>query len=340
MTGREREREKEILFEKALGSYFDAYMTKRDFHAVQAMAMQTFSGYGTGMDERSYTLEEALGAFRRDIESAPNPLHYTLHRQEIKMVDGHNAFALCEFDLSTVIAQQEIALKNLRMTLIMHEEKGTVKIAGMHISFPTTVHEEGESYPLKELENRASVLRRMVEEETKTLQEAYQDLLGVINTDPLTGLESRASLDQKLKVEHQRFQRFGRPYALIILDLDNLKEVNDTWGHATGDTVLQLVAKAAKDRLRVTDTAARWGGDEFVLLLPETPLEDATGVARDIQEGMTRQQEKNFWDKKSTLSMGISVIRAGESPEILFKRSDAALYKAKRNGKNQIIAIP
>jgi diguanylate cyclase (GGDEF)-like protein len=139
----------------------------------------------------------------------------------------------------------------------------------------------------------------MVEEETKTLQEAYRDLLGAINTDPLTGLESRASLDQKLKIEHQRFQRFGRPYALIILDLDNLKEVNDTWGHATGDTVLQLVAKAAKDRLRVTDTAARWGGDEFVLLLPETPLEDAAGVARDIQEGMTRQQEKISGIKKA-----------------------------------------
>lgn len=181
-------------FTGALNAYLDAYMTRRDADAVEAMALDSFGGFGTGADERAFDAKDFVALFRRDIESAPNPLQYTFHRQTIHILDEKNAVVFGELDFWTTIMDQELHLNNLRLLLVLHEENGQVKLAAKHISFPTEVHEQGESFPLKELEERTQVLRRMVEKETKSLQDAYNELARILPEETTQSLLHRADV--------------------------------------------------------------------------------------------------------------------------------------------------
>ena len=158
-------------FKAAFQKYLDVYMTGRNLDMLEEMVSENFRGFGTGVDEKIHSKARAMEIFERDIKSAPGELHYDIHRHEINLLDQSNALAVTELNLKTNIADQEIKLNNLRMMMVMHEEAGIVKISGIHISFPTEVHAEGESYPLIELEERNKVLSRMVEEKTKKQQE-------------------------------------------------------------------------------------------------------------------------------------------------------------------------
>lgn len=157
-------------YEAAFQKYLYAYMVKRDLSLLEEMVTDDFCGYGTGFDESFYNVSSGLAIFKRDIDSAPNPLHYTLHRHEIKLIDQYNAISVSELDIKTSIIEQEVKLNNLRMMMVLHEEDGIVKLSGLHISFPSEVHDKDESYPLKELEERAHLLTRKVEEKTKILR--------------------------------------------------------------------------------------------------------------------------------------------------------------------------
>ena len=158
-------------FKAAFQKYLDVYMTGRNLDMLEEMVSENFRGFGTGVDEKIHSKARAMEIFDRDIKSAPGELHYDIHRHEINLLDQSNALAVTELNLKTNIADQEIKLNNLRMMMVLHEEAGIVKISGIHISFPTEVHAEGESYPLIELEERNKVLSRMVEEKTKKQQE-------------------------------------------------------------------------------------------------------------------------------------------------------------------------
>lgn len=324
-------------FERAFQDYLDAYMTKRDSGLLEEMINEDFCGFGTGLDETVYNKKEGMEIFCRDISSAPNPLRYKMHRKEIKLLDHQNAIVNVELNIATEIMGQEIRLNNFRMMMVFHEREGKIKLAGLHVSFPTEIHEEGESYPLKELEDRAHILRRLVEEKTKSLKEAYRELEIIINTDGLTGLSSRYFIDKAMVREWERFNRFKRKYSIILTDLDNLKYINDHYGHKVGDEVLKITGKTIRNQLRPTDIAGRWGGDEYLLLLPETDTPGAIKVAERIKVYMSLQK----WPVKEEvyLSFGISTVRPGDDSEDIFRRADAALYEAKNNEKEKIIAM-
>ncbi len=162
-------------YEEAFQKYLDAYMVRRDLSLLEEMVTDDFCGYGTGFDESFYNVSRGLAIFKRDIASAPNPLHYTLHRHEIKLIDQYNAISVSELDIKTDINDQEVKLNKLRMMMLLHEEEGIVKLCGLHISFPSEVHDRDESYPLKELEERAHLLKRKVEEKTKILQQTIAE---------------------------------------------------------------------------------------------------------------------------------------------------------------------
>lgn len=182
-------------------------MTGRNLEMLDGMVLENFSGFGTGIDETFYIKAMGMKIFERDIKSAPNELHYNIHRHEIKLTDQSNAIVVTELDLKTTIAGQEIKLNNLRMMMVMHEEGGIVKISGIHISFPTEVHAEGESYPLKELEDRNKALRRMVDEKRQqevisqlleakeALRKSERELKTVINN--ITDIVSKADVEGK-----------------------------------------------------------------------------------------------------------------------------------------------
>lgn len=156
-------------------------------------------------------------------------------------------------------------------------------------------------------------------------------------TDILTQLPNREGWDERLGFEHDRWQRYGRPVALAVIDIDHFKQVNDSFGHKAGDRVIQLVAKTLRERLRTTDFVARYGGEEFVALLPETSCEQANTVLDELRiyvGGMPF----HFQGKpvRVTVSVGLSCFREGVEPETVFEEADKALYTAKTSGRNRL----
>lgn len=157
------------------------------------------------------------------------------------------------------------------------------------------------------------------------------------NTDGLTGLYNHRHLQERLSEEIQRAERYGRPLSLVMADLDHFKRFNDTYGHPRGDEVLIAVAGALRKLSRATDVVARYGGEEFTLILPETHLDQARGVAertRECVEALALGDGKG--GAKITLSLGVAGYRPGSSKEELLTSADDALYRAKRAGRNQV----
>ncbi|MBC8024303.1 MAG: GGDEF domain-containing protein, partial [Burkholderiales bacterium] len=155
--------------------------------------------------------------------------------------------------------------------------------------------------------------------------------------DTLTGLPNRALLMDRLSQESARAKRGARPFAVLMLDLDGFKKVNDTWGHAAGDYVLKQVGSRARDCVRASDTIGRLGGDEFLAILPETTLEGAQGVAEKLREALRVPYTVAKTTTTLGASFGIAVFpQHGTDSEGLQKAADGALYTAKREGKNRI----
>jgi diguanylate cyclase (GGDEF)-like protein len=140
--------------------------------------------------------------------------------------------------------------------------------------------------------------------------------------DPLTQLANRVAFDQQLAIEWERFQRHGRPFGVLALDLDRLKEVNDELGHSAGDNVLREAAIAIQGRVRRTDFAARLGGDEFCVIAPELGQQDLASMAAMVREAVEAEG--------IPISVGWAVAGAGEGPIQLLDRADAAMYEDKR----------
>lgn len=162
------------------------------------------------------------------------------------------------------------------------------------------------------------------------------------NSDFLTGGANRRHFEALASVELSRSTRTKQPLSLVLFDLDGFKKVNDTCGHAAGDEVLCEVFRAAQNTVRGSDILARYGGDEFVLALPETDCDDARYTAQRIGEAVAHRLQ-GLWgtdsvQAKVTLSMGITSVTDGESCELraMIDRADEALYRAKRQGKNCI----
>ena len=157
-------------------------------------------------------------------------------------------------------------------------------------------------------------------------------------TDELTGLVNRRRFMAALEHEIARNSRAAPP-ALILADLDDFKLVNDRFGHPVGDTLLQAFAGVLGEHVRDVDIAARFGGEEFAVLLPETPLAGATAVARRLQRSLARVPllVRGGRDVTVTASLGVAQLVEGEAADSLLRRTDAALYRAKADGKNRVV---
>jgi len=156
-------------------------------------------------------------------------------------------------------------------------------------------------------------------------------------TDKLTQIYNRLKLDETLKYEFMRYNRSNKLFSLIIMDIDHFKFVNDSYGHQVGDLVLIELANIIKNNVRSIDIIGRWGGEEFLIILPETNAEGAMFVAEKLR---TRIFNYDFGIAgKITASFGVSVITTDKSEAYILKRADEALYKAKNNGRNRVELI-
>ena len=175
------------------------------------------------------------------------------------------------------------------------------------------------------------------------LKEHIERLTFLQGQDPLTGLVNRRGFDSTMTMEVERSTRFKTPLTLCIMDLDNFKAVNDTYGHPCGDEVLQAVASILLSEMRMIDTAARIGGEDFALLLPGTGLARAQKLLQRIQSVIKVTEISCGPDKLAvTMSMGVASYRGKLPPDPvkLLVEADKALYRAKRAGKNRIEVAP
>lgn len=172
------------------------------------------------------------------------------------------------------------------------------------------------------------------------LVEAEGRLADMAITDELTGLRNRRFMTGKIEEEHRRSQRYGHPYAVIMCDLDHFKAVNDGFGHSGGDVVLQHVSRLLSDNCRKVDTPGRWGGEEFLIVLPETTENDAVLVAEKLRTRIAEQKFGLAADARMavTASFGVAgcVGHGAESANEVVRRADDALYRAKAKGRNRV----
>ena len=168
------------------------------------------------------------------------------------------------------------------------------------------------------------------------LKNAREGLEQLSDTDELTGLKNRRAFNNLLEAEFSKAVRYDRPLTLLMLDADDLKTVNDEFGHAVGDKLIIMIGRVIEESLRKTDLLARYGGDEFVAILTETPLANAVEVAERIRTAV-ENTSFNSGGKRvaSTISIGLaSYSKELKSSEEIMAEADQKLYQSKRNGKN------
>jgi diguanylate cyclase (GGDEF)-like protein len=170
------------------------------------------------------------------------------------------------------------------------------------------------------------------------LQNLAQDLRFQASTDPLTGLFNRLKFDQTLSIEMSRSGRYGTPMCLVLYDVDHFKDVNDTYGHQVGDKVLTQLSRVVTGSIRDCDVLARWGGEEFVLMLPGCDAQMAHAAVEKLRIVVT---EVTFdFVGNVTCSFGIAECVEGDTAEALIARADDALYRAKIKGRNRVEMVP
>ncbi|MCQ4248179.1 diguanylate cyclase [Pseudomonas stutzeri] len=287
--------------------------------AVADQGQREFESYLTLLNERLATMQHSLSAAREghvQSKEAAQALDEELRQQ----VGGLQHSMLEAKDLPSLKQAVQARLDGLLETVDTYErQRGE--------------HEQQLAERLSTLVGRVASLEQAATGMREHLEEQRQKAL----RDPLTALPNRSAWNERLELEVARQQRYGGLLLLAVLDIDHFKRINDSFGHLAGDRVLKIIANELSKRLRKTDFIARFGGEEFVLLLPETPLEAGQRLLDSLRAGV---ESCPFHFKGArievTLSAGIASFAAQETAEQVFERADRALYRAKEGGRNRI----
>jgi len=185
---------------------------------------------------------------------------------------------------------------------------------------------------------RLQRIRQRLMQQKRALTRALERIGHLATHDELTGLVNRRRMSELMHAEWQRCERNARPLVLALLDLDHFKHINDTHGHAVGDQVLQRFARTVQAALRSTDVLARWGGEEFVLMLYDTDPDHARPLLDRVRLRVQAQSIAAATQTvRATVSVGLAAGEPGESVEHILERADAALYLAKARGRNRVV---
>ncbi|HDP70343.1 MAG TPA: diguanylate cyclase [Actinobacteria bacterium] len=177
--------------------------------------------------------------------------------------------------------------------------------------------------------------RKKIEKEREKLTE---ELRRQVRIDGLTKVLSRRYLDKKLQDEVRRTQRYNCPLSVIMLDIDNFKEINDTYGHQMGDKALRVIAKSIREVMRANDFVGRYGGEEFIVVCVEAGIDEARNIAERVRKAIEKLQVAGKMGPqiKMTASFGVAQFKESEDFDTFVTRVDTALYKAKNEGRNQV----
>ncbi len=183
-------------------------------------------------------------------------------------------------------------------------------------------------------------LNRQLRMEIREKEKANRNLEQLTVTDPMTGISNRRKFIESIALEWHRFERYQKPFSLLIIDIDNFKRINDSYGHETGDTVICEISRRISEELRKPDSFFRIGGEEFAVIMPETDLSSCAVYSNRIREAVCRTPV-NCRSNNITVSVSIgvsqSLLNGHESAQDLINQADKALYKAKSRGRNCVV---
>ena len=280
------------------------------------------------LEELSERLRDVIykqGTLKRSLTEAQNRLRDML---------AHFIERLGELAESTGIYHGKVSLFAEKIT----QAASLQELAGLvdEIVKETRVVETRTRHSQEELQG----LRITVDQahkEIARLEGELEQASELVRHDPLTGTLNRKGLDEMLVRETARMQRRGSKLSLAMLDVDDFKKLNDTMGHATGDEALKHLAQVIRENIRPQDSAGRYGGEEFLILLPDTGLEDGITAMRRLQRELTKRIFMHENKKVLiTFSAGVAEMQADETTQITIGRADKAMYKAKKAGKNRV----
>jgi diguanylate cyclase (GGDEF)-like protein len=200
-----------------------------------------------------------------------------------------------------------------------------------------TAHEEREQQIMERTRDLATINTKLVSELMRSRQTETQ-LFQEARTDSLTNLLNRRAMQDFLDYQVRYYQRHRTPFVILLVDIDYFKQVNDRFGHIVGDQVLQAIAQQLQQAVRTQDLVSRWGGEEFLMLLPDTDIPGGMVVAEKIRNRVTSQvYPDNARYYQITLSIGMSAFRSESTLTACIEAADRALYQAKQQGRNRIV---
>lgn len=256
--------------------------------------------------------------------------HFQSHRDSY--ADGKELHKSVDHEVQQIASSVEQATELTTLKEIVQQRVET-------ISKHMAIYQQSEAVRLQQAEAKVKDLNQklnIMQGESDRLQQKIVNERNQAMIDPLTGIYNRLAYNERIETEFNRWQRYQTPLTMAVWDIDKFKNVNDTYGHQAGDRVLTVVAKLLSKQVRETDFVARFGGEEFVLLMPETTVEQATKVADNLRNSI-EQCEFHFKDQRVpvTISCGLAQFSEGDKVETAFNRADKALYYAKHNGRNR-----
>jgi len=185
---------------------------------------------------------------------------------------------------------------------------------------------------------KSSLRLQQLEQESQTLKERLNEEHAQAIHDPLTGIHNRLAYQERIEQEYARWKRYRKPLSLLLIDVDRFKRINDQYGHKAGDKALRMIAKYLKQTIRESDFVARFGGEEFIVIMPETAIDEAMVVANKLREKIA-DVYFHYGEEKVVVSIsaGVASFADKDSIDSVFQRVDQALYQAKHNGRNQCV---
>lgn len=191
---------------------------------------------------------------------------------------------------------------------------------------------------LKKAREKLAEYAREVEKKNRELENLLKKVELLAMTDHLTGLYNRRSALNLMKKELARVQRMGGTFAVLMIDVDDFKQVNDSYGHEGGDCVLKAISDLLREDIREYDIAARWGGEEFLVVLPGDDCEGGRILAERVRS-LAEKQELKYRDEviRFTLTAGVACFRPGDNLDDVIRCADEAMYRGKKQGKNQVV---
>lgn len=227
----------------------------------------------------------------------------------------------------------ELVKESLKIKRRRYESIKKVESSILEVSYLSSAFEDMS----ESIHRYQNSLEEQVKERTKELIEKNQELLKLSITDKLTEIYNRAKLDKTLQEEFNRSKRYKTEFSVILIDIDFFKKVNDTFGHQIGDDVLKESAQVLKNSIRLTDVLGRWGGEEFLIISPQTNLEGAVKIAEHINNAIKLYKFKTY-PNKVTMSIGVaSYFEDMSKIEEIVLNADKSLYKAKENGRDRVV---